>query len=204
MRLPALLLLACSAVAFSGCAGYSLVEPGDSVHSGLRISTSQAWNRAPGKLTPLSRGDSRVWTQDGILLDRLLIIPAVPVGEPIFKKSSDDQALPVFRAGLNPKEIEELTESSITKLFGEGEVSVETSGLRPHRFGPRRGFLFDLTMAVNDGPDYGGVAGAFVADDELYVMIFLGAKPYYYEKHRQEALAVIRGASLTRDGLLGS
>ena len=39
----------------------------------------------------------------------------------------------------------------------------------------------------------GGV-GAFVADEKLYLIVYLGAQPYYFDKHRDEALAVIRGA----------
>ncbi len=185
-------------VAFlGGCAtSYSLVEPGTVDYSGLKLQTSQAWNLAPKQLTPMSRKESALWTQDGQLLDRILIIPGVPDGEAIFKPASKSQALPVFRANMAAKDIEELADSSITKLFGEGEVVVDTGRLRPHMFGSNRGFLFDLEMAVNDGPDYGGVVGTFINPDKLYLVIYLGAKPYYFEKHRDEALAIIRGASL--------
>ena len=151
----------------AGCASYALVEPGASEHSGLRINTSQAWNRVPSQLLPNSRKASQTWTQDGVLLDRLMIIPAVPEGETIFKPASKSAALPEFRRDMNPKEIEELVESSITQLFGEGEVIVETNSLRPHRFDDRTGFLFNLEMAVNDGPDYSGIAGALVVNGKL-------------------------------------
>ena len=180
----------------ASCVSYKLVEPGSSDLAGLKVYTSQAWNQVPAQLSTASRKKSQVWTQDGVLLDRLIIIPAVPTGETIFKIQSKSQALPVFRSDMNPKEIEELTESSITKLFGEGEVVVETSNLRPHQFGGHRGFLFDMHMAVNDGPDYGGIAGAFVVGEKLNLIVFLGAKPYYFEKHKDEALAIIRGASM--------
>lgn len=178
----------------ASCVSYTLVSPGSANLSGLEVSTSQAWNRVPPQLSPFSRKDSQVWTQDGVLLDRLIIIPAVPNGEPIFNPVSKTVALPAFRSDMNPKEIEELTESSITKLFGEGEVIAETSNLRPHKFGGRRGFLFDLHLAVNDGPDYGGIAGAFMVEGNLNLVVFLGAKPYYFDKHKDEALAIIRGA----------
>ncbi len=185
-------------VLISGCASqsYSLVGPGAQDYGGLRISTAQAWNLAPQQATRASRANARVWTQDGLLLDRILIIPAVPAGEPIFKPTSKDQALPIFRAGMMPHEIEELVESSIVKLFGESEVVVETSGLRPERFGSTPGFLFDLEMAVSDGPDYGGITGAMVSGDKLYLVIYLAAKPYYFQKHREEALSVIRSARI--------
>lgn len=184
-------------VLLGGCvASYSLVPPGASEYGGLQVNTSQAWNLVPRQATPASRPDSKVWTQDGLLLDRILIIPSVPDGESIFKQNSDWQALPVFRADMGPKDIEELTESSIAKLFGEGQVAVETANLRPHRFGSNKGFLFDMEMVVTDGPNYGGLTGAFIEAEKLYMVIYLGAKPYYFEKHLDEARVIVRGATL--------
>ena len=93
-----------------------------------------------------------------------------------------------------PNEIEELTESSLVKLFKEGEVVVQTSNLRPHRFGEHNGLLFDINVAVSDGPNYRGITGALVVDKRLYLIFFLGAEPYYYKKHIDEALVIIKGA----------
>ncbi len=173
---------------------YVAVEPGEIDYDGLIIKTSQAWNLAPTISTPSARKGSKVWTQDGILLDRIMIIPAVPDGEPLFKTTSDDQALPSFKADMLPNEIEELTESSLVKLFKEGDVVVQTSNLRPHRFGDHNGLLFDMDIAVSDGPNYRGTTGALIVAKKLYLIFFLGAEPYYYEKHIDEALAIIKGA----------
>lgn len=189
-------IVICLGTLVGGCVAYTAVSPGAVDYSGLRLNTSQAWNLAPSAATPSSRKESKSWTQDGLLLDRLMIIPAVPSGESIFVAQAKDAALPVFEANMLPNEIEELTESSIVKLFGEGEVAVETSNLRPHKFGGNSGFLFDMEVAVSDGPGYGGITGAFVADDKLYLIVYLGAQPYYFDKHRDEALAVIRGATI--------
>ena len=123
-----------------------------------------------------------------------MIIPAVPSGESLFKTSASDQALPVFQADMLPNEIEELTESSLVKLFGEGGAIVETANLRPHRYGDNNGILFDLNVAVSDGPNYKGLVGAFVVAEQLYLIFYLGAEPYYYEKHLDEALVIIKGA----------
>jgi hypothetical protein len=149
---------------------------------------------APKEVTPAARPESKVWTQDGILLDRIMIIPGVPSGDSLFKAASSDQALPVFKADMLPNEIEGLTESSLVKQFGEGEVAVETTNLRPHRYGDNNGILFDLGVVVSDGPNYSGVAGAFVVAERLYLIFYLGAEPYYYKKHLDEALVIIKGA----------
>lgn len=185
-------------LALGGCVmGYTLVAPGTIDLDGLQVNTGTAWNLAPPVSSPAARKNAQVWTQDGLLLDRLVIIPGVPDGEAIVVNRQKDAALPVFRADMLPNEIEELTESSIVKLFGEGGVSVDTSNLRPHRFGEHRGILFNLDVAVSDGPDYKGLVGSFIVDDMLYMMLYFGAVPYYYEKHLAEAEAVITGATRT-------
>ena len=178
----------------TGCVTYATVAPGPQEYNGLKIKTSQAWNLAPNAATPAARSESKLWTQDGILLDRIMIIPGVPSGESLFKPLSSDQALPVFQTDMLPNEIEELTESSIVKLFGESSAAVDTANLRPHKFGDRNGILFDLIVAVSDGPNYRGVAGAIIAEERLYLIFYLGAEPYYYEKHIDEATAIIKGA----------
>ncbi len=144
----------------------------------------------------IMRPGAETWTQDGTLLDRIMIIPGVPDGEPIFRQWSRSEALPVFQATMLPNEIQELTESSVVKLFGEGRGTVETTNLRPHRFGDKRGILFDLDIAVSDGPGYRGVAGAIVDRGKLNLILFIAAEPYYYEKHVDEALAIIESARI--------
>lgn len=182
----------------AGCVAttFTMVAPGIVSVESLQVSPDNAWNLAPPMLSPASRKNTQVWTQDGLLLDRLIIIPGVADGETIFEDDRRDAALPVFRATMLPNEIEELTESSIVKLFGEGGASVSTANLRPHRFGEHRGILFNLDIAVSDGPDYRGLVGSFIADDTLYMMLYFGAEPYYYEKHLAEAEAIITGARL--------
>ncbi len=188
------ILFCCSLVLLSGCITFAAVPPGESSYSGLTVTTSSSWNQAPRELTRLSRSDAKTWTKNGILLDRILIIPAVPSGQPLFHQVSDSQALPLFDANMLPNEINEFTESSIAKLFGEGGAVVETSSMRPHRFGSNKGIMFDLEVKVSDGPDYKGVTGAMIVDEKLYLIIFLGAEPYYYEKSLREAIEIIGGS----------
>jgi hypothetical protein len=187
-------LLPAVTAALAGCASYSLVPPGAVTVGALQLSPVSAWNRVPA--SPLARKDSAMWTHDGLTLDRLVIIPAVPDGEPLFRDRKGHAALPAFHATMLPNELEELTESSLTKLLGEGNASVRTANLRPHRYGDDQGILLDLEASGTDGPDYKGLAGVFVAADKLYVVLYLAAVPYYYEKHLAEAEAITRGARL--------
>lgn len=183
------------AVTMSGClASYRLVPPGTSTVGNLMVKSSATWNQAPRMAS--SRKNTQVWTQDGLLLDRIIIIPGVPDDETLFITRQKDAALPKFRSDMLPNEIEELSESSITKLFGEGEVTVATRKLRPHRFGENQGFMFDLSVVLADGPDYSGMVGAFVADEMLYMILYIAAEPYYFGKHADEAAAIIKTAHL--------
>jgi hypothetical protein len=180
-----------------GCAApYTLVNPGPVAVEGVTVQAGSGWNNAPAHQRAYARKNSVAWTKDGLLLDRLVIIPGVPDGEPLLVAARQSQAMPAFRADMLPNELEELVESTIVKFFGEGQAVVNTSNLRPHRFGENRGVMFDLSATVTDSPEYRGVVGAFVVNDSLNVLYYLGAVPYYYEKHLAEATAVIASATL--------
>lgn len=192
----ALTLTACTTVS------YRLVEPGVQTLGSLRISAGTGWNVAPTSSTPGSRSSSRTWTRDGLLLDRMMIIPAVASGESLFVTRDETAALPAFRSEMLPNEIEELVESSIVKLYGEGNAVVSTSSLRPQQFGTNGGFLFDIEASVTESPNYRGLAGAFIYEEKLYISIFLAATPNYYDKHRADAETVIKSMT-TREPTIG-
>jgi len=177
-------------------APYTLVAPGLVPVGGLQVQAGSGWNDAPAHQRQYARSGSVAWTHDGLLLDRLVIIPGVPSGEPLLLARDKTAAMPVFKADMLPNEIEELVESSIVKFFGEGQAVVNTANLRPQRFGADAGIMFDLSATVTESPEYRGMVGAFIADDRLYVLYFLGAVPYYYDKHIGAAEAVIKSASL--------
>jgi hypothetical protein len=191
------LYLAASFFVLSGCVtGYTLVEPGIHSIDNMTVNASGGWNLAPGYASADKRKTAQTWTQDGLLLDRLVFIPAVPDGQPLLISRAKDAALPVFRKDMLPNELEELVESTIVKYFGEGQAAVSTSKLRPHRFGDHRGVMFDISAEVTESPVYRGVVGAFIAGDELYIMWYFGAEPYYYGKHLADAEAIIGSATL--------
>lgn len=194
-----ILLLTISYFALTGCVtGYTLVEPGvRTIGDNLTVNASAGWNLAPSYAGGGGRKNTESWTRDGLLLDRLEFIPGIADGETIIVSADKSAALPAFRKDMLPNEIEELVESTIVKYFGEGQAAVSTSNLRPHKFGEHRGVLFDINSVVTDSPMYNGVVGAFIVNDELNIMWFFGAEPYYYKKHLAEAEAVIRSARLT-------
>lgn len=197
MRLARFLLILALAP-LAGCVtGYTLVQPGVQSFGDMRVTVDDNWNLAPARFTPSTRKQSRTWTQDGLLLDRLIIIPAVADGETLFVSRNKSAALPVFHADMLPNEVEELVESSIVKLYGEGQSAVSTSNLRPQGFGEHGGFMFEIEAAITESPDYRGSVGAFVVDEKLYMVVFLAAEPYYFNKHAERADAIIKSATLS-------
>ena len=197
MNIRAWLLLVFVA-GITGCVvSYSLVPAGIVAVQDLAVQADTGWNKAPPATTPMARKTSETWTRDGLLLDRLVFIPGVQEGEPLLVSRDQSAALPVFRADMLPNELEELVESTIVKSFGEGQAVVTTENLRPYRFGTDPGVMFNLSVTVTESPEYEGTVGAFVSGQKLYLVYFLGAAPYYYDKHRTAAEAVIESAVLS-------
>ena len=183
--------------AMAGCVvGYTLVQPGINTAKDLQVYAGSGWNLAPATATYAARKESKTWTQDGLLLDRLVLVPAVPDGESLLIDRTETKALPVFRKDMLPNEIEELVESTLVDYFGEGNAAVSTENLRPQKFGDIQGFRFDILVQLTDSPDFRGSIGAFVADDKLYSIWYLAAEPHYHDKHFAKADEIIASARI--------
>lgn len=183
----------------SGCVStkYTLVPAGSATVGNLQLSPVSEWNAAPEIDTPLARKSSQSWTVDGLNLNRLMVIADVADGESIFVPSHKGMALPLFKSDMLPNELVELTESSFEKLYEEGKSDVRASNLRPYRFGDRPGVMFDLDLTLADGPGYRGLVGAFTANSRLYLVAYIAAVPYYFEKDLDSARRVIESAHVT-------
>lgn len=175
---------------------YGLVPSGVNRVDDLFVVADPGWNRAPFVPGSGERARSQTWTRDGTLLNSLVLIPAVADGETLIASFGKSKALPEFRADMLPNEVEELAASTFVKMFGEGDAVFETSNLRPQLFGGQQGFMFDIEARISESPEYKGIAGAFVANDELYFMYYLAAEPYYFSKDFAAAEAVIKSATL--------
>lgn len=185
-------------LALAGCetVSYTMVPVGYRQAGSLEFAVAGDWNSVPRGLTPYAREDAQTYTRNGMLLDRFLVIPAVKDGQPLFRQDKESEALPLFRAGMLPNELVELMESSIVKLFGEGNAVVATDNLRPYRFGETPGVLFDFEATVAEGPSYKGVVGMIKVEGELYVLMYMGADPYYFDRTLPDATAQIQSARL--------
>jgi len=196
-------LLAFAAIA-AGCQTveppYRLVSAGSVTVGGLTVTAGDGWNEN-ARTKANFNGPGAVWTRDGMRLDYLIVIPAVADGSGIFKEPNAKVVYPKFHATMLPNEIVTLIEASLTRhVFGEGRSVVASSNLRPAPYGADKGFAFDVSVTVSDGPDRQGVVGGFVADGKLNLVMFLAAVPYYWDKDRERAETVIASARRSSAG----
>lgn len=175
---------------------FSLVAPGSLTVGSLSLTTpDQGWNRAPEIYRGGLRDDSELWTRDGLLLDRLFIIPAVSNGGTLFVSKNEALVFPSFKQNMLPNEIVELTQSSLAKYYGI-ETVIETSGLRPYRLGSRRAFMFDMAATATEVPSQHGRVLAFIQDSQLYLLIYIATELHYFDKHWDAALALMQSANV--------
>ena len=190
---------ACALVVLGGCVStqFAAVVPGEVAVENLTVTASDgAWNKAPDTMTGSLVDGSEMWTRDGLLLDRLILIPGVANGGTLFESASEALVYPEYKSGMLPNEIVELTQSSLAKLTGN-EAVVETSGLRPHRLGEQRAIMFDMTVTTSEGPRLQGRALAFINNDELYLITYIATAIFYFDKHWDEALAIMESANVS-------
>ena len=188
-------LVALALAVMAGCTTtgppYELVSTGTVAVGSLSLTADPGWN-ASTRMKSNFTGPGAVWTLDGPRLDYLIIVADVAEGVSIFKEPNAKVLYPKFHTSMLPNEVVTLVEASLTRhVFGEGEAVVSSSNLRPATYGVDKGFAFDISITVSDGPDRKGIVGGFVANDKLNLAIFLAAVPYYFDKDRERAGAVI-------------
>ena len=182
----------------AGCATtqFAAVTAGQVAINDLTVSPSDSgWNKAPDTLTPWLHPASEVWTRDGVLLDRLILVPGVMNGGTLFKSTHESLVYPEFRAGMLPNEVADLTVSSVQKLLGT-DAAVTMAHLRPHRLGEQRAVMFDLEIEAGEMPRRQGRVLAFVSSDRLYMLVYIAAAIHYFDKHWEQALAVMESARI--------
>jgi hypothetical protein len=173
---------------------YTLVDAGQNAVGELGVTVTDAgWNRAPEILTGFLHAGGEMWTRDGILLDRLILVSGVATDGTVFKSSSKTLVYPAFKSNMLPNEVAELIQATLAKYYGAQNL-VENSGMRPTRLGKTRAFMFDVKITGTEIPEHHGRVTAFIEDGELNVMIFLATHLHYFEKHWAEAQAVMNSA----------
>lgn len=195
------LLVALAALLVSGCAPFVLVPPERQTVGGvISVQPGVKWNRM---VTHNFRGSVEVWTLDGPALNTLLFFTGVPDGEPLFTRAAGaaqtaQQEKPaVFRARMNPVEIQELLEATMARNFQT--TIAEGRNLKPVPVANGQGFRFETRLIGRDEVERDGVFVGTIRAGRLYGAWFQGAKLHYFERYLPEFDRIVASAQLVGD-----
>jgi hypothetical protein len=183
--------------ALAGCATtFTLVEPQrQTIAEVISVEPGLAWNKVS---VPEFKGNIEVWTLDGPTLNTLMFFTGVSDGEPLFVRRAVNQKAveqpPVYRAGMNALEVQELLEATMARNFQT--TIAESRRLRPQSIADGRGFRFDTSLVGRDEVERHGVFVGTRRKGKLYGAWFQGAKHHYFYRYLDEYERLIESAQL--------
>lgn len=192
--LGALLL---AAAMLASCAPYTLVAPQRQTVGGvISVEPGMRWNKL--EMSPY-QGKVEVWTLDGLALNSLVFFTGVPDGEPLFVSrslaaSGQQEKPPVFRANMNPLEIQELFDATIARNFRTSII--ESRNLKPVEVAGAPGFRFETRFVGRDEVVRSGVFLGTVRGGRLYGAWFQGARLHYFQRYVPEVESMAASARL--------
>ena len=180
----------------AGCAPYALVNPErQTVGDVISVQPGMKWNKLNNHNY---QGKLEVWTLDGPVLNTMLFFTGVPDGEPLFTQraagSGQQEKPPVFKASMNPVEIQELLEATIARYFQT--TLAEGRNLKPVPIADGKGFRFETRMVGRDEVERDGVFVGTIRNKKLYGAWFQGAKLYYFDRYLPEFDRMVSSARL--------
>jgi hypothetical protein len=144
------------------------------------------------------QGKVEVWTLDGPVLNTLLYFTGVPDGEPLFTRrmpgAGTPENPPVFKASMNPVEIQELLEATIARHFQT--TLAEGRNLKPVPIADGKGFRFETRLVGRDEVERSGVFVGTIRNKKLYGAWFQGARLHYYDRYLPEFDRIVSSARL--------
>jgi len=198
-RLSILLLLT---ALLQGCVtAYTIVKPErQTVGNVISVQPGMKWN----KLEYSSyQGHLEVWTLDGPQLNTLVFFTGVPDGEPLFtlrtRSPQQEEKPPVFRANMNPLEVQELLEATVARYFQT--TLAESRSLQSETIAGGRGFRFETRLIGRDEVERVGIFVGTIRNKKLYGAWFQGARLNYFERYRAEVDQMIKSARLVGEAV---
>ena len=196
---PVRLVLSFAIAALAGCAAISLVKPERQTVGGvISVEPGIAWNKVA---LHNYKGKVELWTLDGPVLNTLLFFTGVPDGQPLFTRvsasSQQGEKPPVFRATMNPVEVQELLEATAARYFDT--TIAEGRDLKPVPLANGQGFRFETHLVGRDEVERDGVFVGTVRNQKLYGAWFQGAKLHYYARYLPEFDRILASAQLVGD-----
>jgi len=179
----------------SACTHYTLVEPVKrDMGGGYSVEPQITSNRSV-------QGKIEIWTIDGPALAAVHFFNSISDGQnlfPFYGKSTRKAKLPKFNKNMTANEVQEFIVDSMMapyprSLVGPNMIGtgVQTSHLRPFKFGSHPGFRFELSFLSEEGLEYEGFVVGVIKDDKLFLICYSGTREYYYPKYRETAEQII-------------
>lgn len=185
----------------TGCAHYTLVQPARQPIGDLyTVMTEIPWSKS-------TEGHIELWTVDGPLLEAIRFINGLEDGDSLLKTGTEKSKLPRFRGHMTPSDVLEFFVASIKSMGGGLEAehlalgrvtssairtaginagTAEATNLRPAKFGSLSGFRFDFQFLSKEGLEREGMALGTIHKEKLYLILYTGARQYYYSKYQEE------------------
>ena len=185
MTLLAMLVAAC------GITEPRTLTPGVVEAGKLRVTIDDGWYRAPSSETQEKRSSTRVLTREGIETDRLYLVGGVDDGKTLFATERAGGAA-AFDASMSSADVAGLIADSLEATLWGGSATVAATNVNERGFTGIPGVQFEIEVS---GPaNHRGVAGAFIAEERLYAVIFVAESPDAFERFEEVALETIDSA----------
>ena len=137
----------------------------------------------------------RLLSLDGPLLNRLYLTDGLAPGDFMVKPASKERPTPVYRKAMSASERVEFVSDSVAALDYR---NVETTALRPGKFGTHSALRFDLSAQTAEGLNMSGTALISEIDGKGYVLIFLAPSEHYYAAQRNEVENIFMSIQIER------
>ena len=130
---------------------------------------------------------------DGPALQEVRFILGVSKGDTLF--ASQDLAAPENWPKLTKfQRPSEVVEFFFDSLVATKANDVQTTGLRPTKFGMNDGFRFEFSFNRNR-LNFDGVGICTTIDSEVHMGLYIATQLHYFERYRQEFEAIIKSIS---------
>ena len=194
----------CIVVMLGGCAitpSMKQVDPGEnSVNDRMLLKVDGAWNEIvvpeanTAVRTALDLGPARIWTMDGVPVDRLLVYAGVSDGEAIHPPHGAQSKSFTFRANMQADEVVGLFEGLLTR---DGSV-FKLIRLEPTLLGNAKGFRFEFSVLRKlDNLPLAGLGFAAVVNEQLYALVYTAPRLGFFPRYRTRIEQMAHSARIT-------
>ena len=186
-------IAAACALALAGCVSVTEAPVGAyAVGTDYSVKLGHAWSDVSQIMTGRPK-KVHLLSMDGPALNRLYLSEGLSPGDFLVMPAVKEHPTPTYKAEMSPTEEVEFVADSVSALDYQ---RVETSGLRPGKFGQNDALRFDIAAKTKEGLDMGGTALVAEKAGKLYVMLYLAPVEHYYAATLPEVERVFGSAGL--------